>query len=200
MSNPFFVQVGLGEFAEYSKIVTPTAREQFEPIPLLDEDYHCWLIEPQVQALSSCLAFAENDPYLKPYKDRITFCSFAITPYDSIYDLSLRAIDNVDNQAQIDGVDNDWKHESNYSHKVAGISLDTLWEHLGGIDCLALDIQGLEANVLLRSTHHPRVLIVEIHSPQNHSRIIDWASKVGYTFHGDIAAPPERPNLLMVKE
>ena len=205
MSNPVFIQAGLAEFPEYVYVVAPDASEKFKSIPLIrDAEYRCVLIEPQANAFQICLSKVVNDEYLSQYLDRIRFCCFAVAPDFRVAEMEFRMIDEVDYQAAIEGSDNDWEHESNYRYTVAGVPLNTIFsdvEAVGNyVDCLALDIQGIESEVLKSLTCYPRVVIVEIHSPENEVFIREWADSHNYHCHGDVGEPEERPNLLFERK
>lgn len=205
MDNPVFIQVGLAEFPEYVYVVANDAVDKFKSVPLIrDAEYHCILIEAQAKAFQTCLSKVVNDDYLRQYLDRIQFCCFAVAPEFRVAEMEFRMIDEVDYQAAIEGSDNDWEHESNYRYMVAGVPLNTIFSDVEAagnyVDCLALDIQGIESEVLKSLTYYPRVVIVEIHSPENEASIRGWAECHNYHCHGDVGEPEERPNLLFERQ
>ena len=204
MDNPYFVQVGLANFPEYVYAFAPDAPKKFAPIPLLEDvEYHCLLIEAQAQSFALSMSSVFNDPYLVEYKDRFEFGCFAVTPRDGLCEIEVASIEDVDHQAIVTGSDNDEAHSASFKYKVAGVSLNRVFYEIldkgDFIDCLALDVQGLESKILYSLSYHPRVVVVEIHSPKNESEITEWAKHGGYVSHGEIYGTPERPNLLFVR-
>ena len=191
MNNPFFVQVGLGNFPEYAYIVQPNYLEQFCSIPLLGNvEYHCLLIDAQALAFSDSFNHVINADDLKPYLDRIHFGCFAVAPVNALYDLSFRKTDRMAAEARL--VTGKHKHFE-HSYKVAGVPIDMVFDEIldnaGFIDGLVMDIKGVEVDVLKSLTYHPRVVVVQPYSLSNKKHVLRWAIDNNYDLIGEMRGP-----------